>query len=176
MPKARVVYQNDHFLLRYGLEGDVFEHVPWYMREDVTFEDGGKVRGAYVQVRYTAGSGDVWFLPIEAVEKRRQRSKASSDGPWQTDYEAMVLKTAVRTFFPWLPVSIELRSMAVDADDRVTKIDPDLLDVTIEDVPAEVVAGELVHEYQPAPPSLPPPREGFSQETKRSSAAALFPE
>ena len=128
-PRAEIVYENDVFKIERGMERDEFVHVPYYLREDVKFEDGGAIRGAYLHVRYKAGGADVFYMPIDKIEKRRGRSAAKDSGPWQTDYEAMVLKTVVRAHFSWLPVSIEVASKLMAADETVTTIDPNLLEV-----------------------------------------------
>lgn len=46
------------------------------------------------------------------VDAVRKRSKASNNGPWVTDYEAMALKTVIRRSFRYLPVSTEAQAAA----------------------------------------------------------------
>lgn len=147
-PRAEIVYENDMFKIERGMERDEFVHVPYYLREDAKFEDGGAIRGAYLHVRYKAGGADVFYMPIDKIEKRRGRSAAKDSGPWQTDYEAMVLKTVVRAHFSWLPVSIEVASKLMAADETVTTIDPTLLEVKtttlIEDREGDVIDVQIV--------------------------------
>lgn len=147
-PRAEIVYENDVFKIERGMERDEFVHVPYYLREDAKFEDGGAIRGAYLHVRYKAGGADVFYMPIDKIEKRRGRSAAKDSGPWQTDYEAMVLKTVVRAHFSWLPVSIEVASKLMAADETVTTIDPTLLEVKtttlVEDREGDVIDVQIV--------------------------------
>ena len=147
-PRAEIVYENDIFKLERGMESDEFVHVPYYLREDAKHDDGGAIRGAYLHVRYKAGGADVFYMPLEKIEKRRGRSAAKDSGPWQTDYEAMVLKTVVRAHFSWLPVSIEVASKLMAADETVTTIDPTLLEVKtttlVEDREGDVIDVQIV--------------------------------
>lgn len=129
-PAARIVYSNDIFELVYGMEEDTFKHIPWYMRSKEGITEPGEIIGAYVRARYVKGGGDIYFQPIQKIMERRERSKAKDSGPWKTDFEAMVLKTAVRAAFPWLPMSIEDRESFETGDERVINIDPDTLQIT----------------------------------------------
>lgn len=93
-------------------ERDVFKEVrhlqPPFVHEPETFaEDRGKVRGVYA-VAYLP-NGHVQFKPLSVsdVDKYRQRSRASEDGPWVTDWEAMAKKTAVRRLMSLLPLQTD---------------------------------------------------------------------
>lgn len=129
-PRAVIVYANDIFEYEMCLDGDKFRHVPWYMRAAEKITEPGEILGAFVRVVYKAGGGDVYFHPIQKIHERRERSKAKDAGPWKTDYEAMVLKTAVRAAFPWLPMSIEDRERVEVGDERVVNIDPETMRIT----------------------------------------------
>lgn len=132
---AHVVYQNDRFVLRYGLNEDL-EHVPWHCLDDPPAESGD-VRGAYLIVRFTDGGYHQHYMPVQDIEAHRNRSKAKSSGPWQTDYEAMCLKTVVRDAFRWLPVSVEIARQVEHADEQVRSDIVNLTDDAI-DVEPEV--------------------------------------
>ncbi|MDF1551909.1 MAG: recombinase RecT [Deferrisomatales bacterium] len=167
-PKARIVYAHDIFRSGFGLEEDDFEHVPYYMRTDEIYSTGGDIRGAYVIARYKEGGADFFYLPLDKILERRERSMAKDSGPWKTDFEAMVLKTVVRAAFTWLPVSIEHQRATADADGNVTRIDPTSLDVQVTQithtVDGEVVdskTGEVLEDEEPPPPQAPSrPPEG----------------
>jgi recombination protein RecT len=122
VPKARLVYANDLFELEYGLETDTFRHVEWHRRADGDFSEGGKLLGGYVQLRYKTGGGDVFFTPMSQVEKHRAKSASGNSGPWQTDFEAMVLKTIIRANWKWMPVSIEYADVQ-NKDGAIAKLD-----------------------------------------------------
>lgn len=143
---AEIVHEKDEFSIEYGLHPDL-KHVP--------FMDGdpGPMKGAYVVVRFKGEGVEPVFkyMPKSEIEKHRKRSKASSSGPWVTDYESMCLKTVFRTVFKWLPVSIE-QVMATTGDGAVAKYnaaatDPDdaleIEFVAAEDNSSEVMEGTV---------------------------------
>ena len=102
---ARVVKAGDEFEMAYGLE-DRLVHVP---RWDSAGEARSSV-GFYCVAHFTNPNvkPDFEFMTLEQVEAVRKRSKASGDGPWVTDYDAMALKTVVKRICKRLPQSIEL--------------------------------------------------------------------
>lgn len=112
---AEVVHEKDEFEVEYGLKPNLI-HRP--------FLDGdpGPLIGAYVVVRFKGDGVEPLFkyMPKAEIDKHRKRSKASSSGPWVTDYESMCLKTVFRAVFKWLPVSIE-QVMATTGDGAVAK-------------------------------------------------------
>lgn len=125
---ARPVYENDHFVLEYGLQ-DKFEHVPWYLRKDKQYGDGGEFVGAYFISRFKDGGYYLNYMSAAQIEKRRQRSRAKSSGPWVEFPEEMQLKTVVRDSFKWLPVSVEIVH-AVQQDETIKReIDVDMTNV-----------------------------------------------
>lgn len=111
--EAHIVHENDEFDLSYGLNPNI-EHKP--------FIDGdpGAVRGAYCVVWFKDGTCQYRFMPKAEIDRHRRRSKASSSGPWVTDYEEMCMKTVFRSMFKWLPISLEAAS-AIGRDDSVAR-------------------------------------------------------
>jgi hypothetical protein len=85
-------------------------------------------------------------MSIDEVDAIRMRSKASSSGPWVTDYEEMAKKTVMRRLLKRAPMSIELASaVAFDNNAAVGEFDKsgdiiDLGDIDISDAetPAEI--------------------------------------
>lgn len=62
------------------------------------------------------GAGTVWeYLPKEKVLARRP--SYWENGPWKSDEQAMVRKTAVRALAPYLPKSTDL-GRAIEADEQ----------------------------------------------------------
>ena len=100
---ANAVYKEDHFEFEFGLnptlshrpdfEGRDWSDKPVYVYAVAELKDGGKQF--------------VIMHRIE-VERLRQRNGNKSFSIWQTDYEEMAKKTAIRRLFKLLPVSIEL--------------------------------------------------------------------
>lgn len=109
---TRVVREGDLFRVKYGLEEDI-EHEPAIDAERET----RPITYVYAVAALTTGGKVFEVLSAAQVEQRRKRSAAGQSGPWQTDYEAMVRKTAVRSLFKWVPKSSEM-AMAESLDER----------------------------------------------------------
>ena len=102
---SHCVFEKDSFAISYGLE-DSLTHTPCF--------DGpaGDVVGAYA-VAHLVGGGVQWvFLPRHKIDAIRNGSKASANGPWVTHYEEMAQKTAARSLYKWLPISVEAMTAA----------------------------------------------------------------
>jgi recombination protein RecT len=106
---AQAVHENDTFELVYGVPEDKLRHVPAIGKR-------GDFVGAYVVFRYKDGSYSFDYMPKEDIDKIRKRSKASSSGPWVTDYEEMAKKTVIRRHIKIAPLSVELRKAAAAED------------------------------------------------------------
>lgn len=100
---TRVVRDGDHFRVKYGLEEDI-EHEP-AIDED---RETRPITYVYAVASLKTGGKVFEVLSRPQVDARRARSAASKSGPWVTDYEQMVRKTAVRSLFKWLPKSSEM--------------------------------------------------------------------
>lgn len=114
--RAMMVYSNDLFSLEYG--NDIkMKHVPWYLRDDKTFTEGGQRRGAYMVATFKDGGYHIGYLSIPQIEaNHRARSKAKNSGPWVTDYDDMCCKSVIRDNFKWLPYDTELMENMIKAD------------------------------------------------------------
>lgn len=103
---ARAVYEGDEFDYEFGLD-ERCRHIPHAI--DRTPD---KLTHVYVVAKFKDGGYYLDVMTKAEVEAIRKRSKASTSGPWNTDYEAMAKKTVVRRAFPYLPVSIEAQGAA----------------------------------------------------------------
>lgn len=112
---AEIVYKNDKFSRELGMERNLV-HVP-------AEGERGEIVGVQASYELTNGGRDYVYLTKDEVEKFRARSKARNSGPWHTDYEAMMKKTALRRLVNLMPVSAEVMSGAM-ADETVTEITP----------------------------------------------------
>ena len=112
---AEVVHEKDTFEIEYGLN-------PNLIHKPCIDGNAGPMIGAYVVVRFKAEGVEplIKYMPKSEIDAHRRRSKASSSGPWVTDYEEMAKKTVFRNIFKWLPVSIE-QVMATTGDGAVAK-------------------------------------------------------
>jgi recombination protein RecT len=106
---ADVVYERDEFDYSFG-SGAFLKHKP-------NLDDRGeRIKAFYSFVLLKDGSEDFIVMSKSDVDKVRKRSRASSNGPWVTDYDEMGKKTAFRRHSKWLPLSPETRD-AVEKDD-----------------------------------------------------------
>lgn len=104
---ARAVCAGDRFNYRYGLD-ETIEHVP-------AEEARGNLTHVYAVAKLKDGGVQFEVMSRAEVEKVRAQSKAKDNGPWQTHFEEMAKKTAIRRLFKYLPVSIEMqRAVTID--------------------------------------------------------------
>ncbi len=100
------VYKGDEFSWELGLNPTI-KHTPSAAEhKDVDLTH------VYAVAKLDGGEPVFTVLTRSEVEKYRKRSRASSSGPWVTDFEAMALKTAIRRLFRWLPKSAEMAHAA----------------------------------------------------------------
>ena len=148
---ARVVHEADEFDYAYGLHPDL-THKP-------ARGDRGGVTDVYACAVLLDGGAEFEVMSVADVEAIRNRSRAKSDGPWATDWEAMARKSAVRQLAKWLPMATVL-NRAVNADGTVrTELDPEALD----DFEAEVIDD---------PADEPPPGDGEDTSTPSEEASS----
>lgn len=118
---AREVCAGDYFEFEYGLE-EVLVHRP-------ALTDRGPVIAYYGVAHFRDGGHSILVMSTEDVERYRKRSRASGDGPWVTDYDAMARKTVIRRMATFLPLSTDVaRAIAADEATAPLAIEPDLVD------------------------------------------------
>ena len=128
--EAHVVHARDHFVLEFGLESRI-EHRPWMPtppREAskeawdawIADADPGPMVAVYAVAKLRGGQKQAEVMTRAQVDAIRARSRASSSGPWVTDYEEMSKKTVVRRLAKYLPMSIEMAG-ALDHEDRTER-------------------------------------------------------
>lgn len=110
---AHVVYDGDTFTFRFGTSPEI-DHVPVAACDR---ENDGKPTHAYAVIETTYGGTLMDVMPIEDIERIRERSRSKSKGPWVTDYDEMCKKTVLRRLFKLAPCSTELQR-AVTLDDQ----------------------------------------------------------
>jgi len=134
--EAHEVYLNDDFEYEYGLEPKLVHRPALSNRGDVI---------AFYGVAHFKDGGYVFtVMSLEDVAQYRKRSKASSNGPWVTDFNAMALKTVIRRMFRWMPVSIEMQEAMSRDEQVVQKIETAL---TIGAEGEEGAGVEIIAEY-----------------------------
>lgn len=124
---AQVVYENDEFEYSFGLEPKL-EHKP-------AKGDRGKPVFVYAMYRTKDGGYGYEVMSMDDVRKHAQKySKAYNNGPWQTNFEEMSRKTALRRLLKYAPLKSDF-ARAVAQDETIkTEIKPDMYeaaDVTV---------------------------------------------
>lgn len=133
---AHVVYDNDDFDYAYGLE-------PFLHHKPARGKRGGAI-AVYACASFLNGGSAFVVMSIDDVEAIRSRSKASKNGPWVTDWDAMARKTAIKQLSKFLPLSSELRAFAqANALDGTTR---DNIAVTVDDVVPNYVDGDVIEQ------------------------------
>jgi recombination protein RecT len=129
---ARVVREGDSFDFEFG-SNEYIRHIP---KAGV----GGEVTHAYCIARLVTGGQVMVVLFREDIERRKGRSKATGKGsPWDTDYDEMARKSAIRAIFRDLPASTETqRALGYDERQFTSPEDADLAEdiIDVEEVEA----------------------------------------
>lgn len=103
--KAEVVYSLDEFAYQPDWERPVHK-VDWFAA------DRGSVIGAYAYAIMKDGATSRVVVVGPREIERAKKASATADksfSPWNTDYAAMVRKTAVHELAKWVPTSAEYR-------------------------------------------------------------------
>jgi len=135
--EAHLVYEGDKFSCAHG-DGEHLVHEPDY------FGDRDTMLGAYAQATLANGTKITKVLNMKELEAAKRRSKASSYGPWVTDFGAMCMKTAVRRLAPWLPLEpSDQVAVAEDMEKEYGDAVEEPREVAAEDVSPEDLISEL---------------------------------
>lgn len=123
------VKQGDTFSYQLGLNPDI-RHVP----SDDIGREKKPLTHVYAVAKLKDGEPVFTVLTKAQVDMFRNRSRASTSGPWVTDYTAMALKTAIRRLFTWLPKSAEMaRAAVLDESPEIGKAQADSWDPAVTD-------------------------------------------
>lgn len=123
-----VVREKDQFKYWRGLNPDL-QHIP----APGGPSDRGPIVYAYATARSNTMPADFRVLHVEQINKLRDRSEGYKaflngkikDSPWETDYDAMAIKTAIRALAPELPLNVQRAAAIEGAYERgnVTHLD-----------------------------------------------------
>jgi len=143
---ARPVHANDMFDFEYGTD-ERLRHRP-------ADGDRGPIVRYYGVALLADGGQVIHVMSLADIAKYRARSKASDNGPWITDPEAMSAKTVIRRMVPWLPMSVEA-AQAIETDEQVISWDGEETTVDLDtDEIIDVESSEPTD--QPAAPQAEP--------------------
>ena len=110
---AHEVYSNDMFKMTLGTSEEL-------IHEPDVFSDRGKMVGVYAIAKYKDGRFKSVFLNLKQIEEARKSSSAGNSGPWNTHYEEMALKTAIRKLFKKVPKSQEIATV-IEAEEKAER-------------------------------------------------------
>lgn len=129
-----IVHQNDDYEFEKGLEPKC--------RVKFQFgQDRGPVIGYYACASFTSGGTCFEVMTKDQVLRfAKLKSKSFSNGPWQTDFDAMAIKTVFKQLSKWLPMN-EGMEKAMGSDEKVLtdKVD---IDVGMVAVDAEIITDD----------------------------------
>ena len=153
---AQAVYEGDSYK---HWEDETGQHFR-FTAADVP-HDADKLTDVYMCAHLKGGGIVFETMTRREVDDVRKRSKASTTGPWVTDFEAMALKTVIRRSFKYLPVSVEARTAA--AADETTPDYSSVLDPVIPPESVDLETGEIIEakpEAEPVQEAIPAEPEG----------------
>ena len=130
---AHVVYENDSFQYRPGIDEQPIFEPDW-------FGERGKPLGVFAIARLKTGE----FIPAEImsyaeVEKVRQASRSKDRGPWVDWWDQMALKTVIRRFAKRLPSSTDIEEFL--ARDETLAYKPMIIDQEDIQEPIQISSG-----------------------------------
>lgn len=141
---AHAVYEKDTFEYELGLHPKLV-HKP-------AIGHRGEIKYVYAVAHFKDGGYQFEVMDMSEIEKRRQRSKAATNGPWVSDFEEMAKKTVIRHMWKYLPISVEIQKAAtqdeviksgVDAEPKSVYDDAiEATDFHVEDIPFHPETGE----------------------------------
>jgi recombination protein RecT len=152
------------------------EHIPWEK------DDPGEAVAYYAIGHFKAGGFQFEAMWKREVEEHAKRySRAYGEGPWQTDFDAMGLKTVLRKLTKFLPMSIELQT-AVALDESAEAGLPQDLGAIVDttSLPQPATAQGPAAPTTPAQPSkldqlVAETKAKDQQESKRSEQKSADP-
>lgn len=109
-------------------ENDVFEYDRGQVRVhkiDLK-KERGEMYAAYCIISMREGDPKCDVMSKHDIDRIRGRSRASSSGPWVTDYNEMAKKTVFRRASKWVPLSPEIRAVVESetVDDEPVNVTP----------------------------------------------------
>jgi len=125
--EADVVYEGDRFLFEKG-DNPRIEHVPG--DED----DPKKITHAYAIARLKDGGIQRAVLTRRKIERARAANRSPRRSPWDTHFDEMARKTAIRALYKMLPKSAEMAAAAaIDEAPEIGRSQLAAMDATIHD-------------------------------------------
>lgn len=127
--EARAVFEKDKFEVEFGLKSKLV-HVP-----NLELEDRGNIKFVYAVANLVGGGVQFEVLGLPQIQKAKPKYGSNI---WDSNFEEMAKKTAVRRLFKMLPISTEM-SRAISIDDAA---DADISQINIIDTEGEFIDQE----------------------------------
>jgi len=161
--QAHVVYEGDEFEYSYGLQ-DCLVHRP-------TLQGRGRPIAVYAAAVLKDGGHAFEVMSVEEVNIIRDGSlgyqaakKYKKESPWDTNWDEMARKTAVRRLAKYLPISVEFQRASAHGEAWEAGIHPDMDIIEAEqEIPAITAEDEddiktmVVQLAEACPPSASTP-------------------
>lgn len=114
--QAYPVFKGDQFSIKYGLNQDLV-HIPC---DDPKRYSEKRLTHVYAIVRLKDGADPIWVvMDRNQIDMVKRRSKAGDEGPWETDYISMAMKTVIRAISRFVPFSVDKISAASSAETAI---------------------------------------------------------
>lgn len=124
--EARAVFEKDKFEVEFGLNSKLV-HVP-----NFELENRGEIKFVYAVANLVGGGVQFEVLGLPQIQKAKPKYGSNI---WDSNFEEMAKKTAIRRLFKMLPISTEM-SRAISIDDAA---DADISQINIIDNECELV-------------------------------------
>lgn len=124
--RAYPVFEGDEFDYGYG-DTPFIKHKP---SRQLPANPAAALTATYCVVELNGGGKLLRVVEREEIETHRKRSASArqASSPWNTDYVAMAVKTAIRILYPQMPHSADLTRM-VSLDEQADREQPQVFDV-----------------------------------------------
>lgn len=146
---AEVVYEDDHFEFEFG-SNQRLVHVPNI--DSDKYGDPQHAKKYYMFIKFKDASEQFKVMTKKQATKRMadhapKNKQGAIVGPWQTDFDAMALKTVIRDGFKTVQISTDFqeniaRDETITTDPEMTKKSYDVIDMDYEEVENNEEQGE----------------------------------
>ena len=140
--QAHEVHKNDEFVYELGLE-------PKLIHKPLMSGERGETIAYYAIFKMKNGGENFAVMSKDDVLKfAKAKSKAFSNGPWQTDFDAMAKKTVLKQVLKYAPIHSENVTTAMENDEKALYV--------VDEETGEVMAKgvEIEVDEEPTPEDL----------------------
>lgn len=140
---AYTVYENDEFEYELGLEP--------FLKHKPAKANRGKPIYFYATFKLVNGGFGFECMSVDDIKKHAQKySKTYSNGPWQTDFEAMAKKTVLKQLLKYAPLKTDFakgvaedESIKAEISDDMSTVQNDFFEAEYEEIKTDPITGEV---------------------------------